>query len=43
MEYRQEMTLLGLRRRLENPGLTEAEKKRIEQEIKMLEKQMGMD
>ena len=41
-EYRQEMMLLGLRRRLKEPGLSEADKERIVQEIKSLEDEMGM-
>lgn len=43
LEYREEMTLLGLKRRLENPELSEAEKDWITKEIKKLEKHMRMD
>jgi len=42
-EYRQEMILLGLRRRLEEPSLSEAEKERLVQEINSLEDEIGMD
>ena len=42
-EYRQEMVLLGLKRRLADPALDPSEKKQIEKEIKILEAQMGMD
>jgi hypothetical protein len=42
-DYRQEMMLLGLRHRLEEPGLPKADRERILQEIKELECQMGMD
>ena len=42
-EYRQEMMLLGLRRQLEAPDLNETEKRRIIEEIRELELQMGMD
>ena len=41
-EYREEMILLGLKRRLENKALSDAEKKELKKEIKQLEKQMGM-
>jgi hypothetical protein len=36
-EYRQEMILLGLSRRLNDPSLTEAERARIREEIERLE------
>lgn len=41
-EYRQEMVLLGLRRRLADPELDQNEKKRLEEEIRKLEADMGM-
>lgn len=41
--YRQEMILLGLRRRLEDPGTPEAEKSRIAEKVRELERKMGMD
>lgn len=41
-EYREEMILLALRRRLENGRLNEEERHRLIKEIKELEKQMGM-
>ena len=42
-EYRQEMILLGLKRQLENPGLTESERMRIAEKVRQLEQQIGMD
>jgi len=42
-EYRQEMILMGLRRQLSRDTLSEAEQRRIEDEIRQLEKQMEMD
>ncbi|GAB6904857.1 conserved hypothetical protein [Desulfosarcina cetonica] len=42
-EYRQEMILLGLKRRLTDPQLSEADRLRLTEEIRELEKQMGMD
>ena len=42
-EYREEMLLLGLRRRLEDPSLAEAEREEIIEEIKKLESAMGMN
>lgn len=41
-EYRLEMILLGLKRRLKDPGLTEEEKNKIRIEIRELEEQMGL-
>ncbi|NNG00494.1 MAG: hypothetical protein HKM93_13995 [Desulfobacteraceae bacterium] len=41
--YREEMILVGLRKRLNDDGLTEAEKASIKSEIKALEKKMGLD
>jgi hypothetical protein len=43
MEYRQEMILLGLKRQLEDPGLSESEKLHIVERVRELEQQMGMD
>jgi hypothetical protein len=43
MEYRQEMILMGLKRQLEDPGLTEVQRTDIEEKIRELEQQMGMD
>jgi hypothetical protein len=37
------MVLLGLRKRLSDPALTEDERQAIEKEILFLEVQMGMD
>jgi hypothetical protein len=42
-DYRQEMMLAGLRRQLARPDLSAAEKKHIEEEIRRLEADMGMD
>jgi hypothetical protein len=42
-EYREEMVLVGLRRRLADPSLDPREKAKLEKEIKQLEAQMGMD
>jgi hypothetical protein len=42
-EYRQEMMLLGLMRKLESPGLPDRERKTIVEKIRRLEQQMGMD
>ncbi len=42
-DYRSEMKLLGLKRRLEEENLTEEERARITQEIKELEKAMNID
>lgn len=42
-DYRSEMKLLGLKRRLEEENLTEEEKAQITQEIKELEKAMKID
>ncbi len=41
-EYRQEMILLGLKRKLEDPGLPEAERICIAEKIRELEQLMGM-
>ena len=41
-DYRLEMILLGLQRRLKDPDLTEEEKKKIRSEIRKLEEQVGM-
>jgi hypothetical protein len=43
-EYREEMRLIGLQRRLrEDASLTEAEREKIRAEIRRLETEMGMD
>jgi len=42
-EYREEMVLVGLRRRLADPALDPQEKEKLEEEIKKLEARMGMD
>ncbi|MDP4727257.1 MAG: hypothetical protein NWS07_08180 [Desulfobacterales bacterium] len=42
-QYREEMILLGLRKRLNVPELSDRERQTIEKEIRRLEAQMGMD
>jgi hypothetical protein len=42
-EYREEMILLGLKRRLTEPDLSEAERQRLLDRINALEQEMGMD
>ena len=42
-QYREEMILLGLRKRLSDPALTEDERQAIEKEILCLEAHMGME
>ncbi len=42
-DYREEMRLLGLRRRLEQEDLPPDERRRLEEEIRRLEREMGMD
>jgi len=42
-EYREEMILLGLQKRLTAPGLTLEEKDEILKKIAVVEKEMGMD
>ena len=42
-DYRQEMILAGLRRQLAQTDLTPAEKERLEEQIRRLETEMGMD
>jgi hypothetical protein len=41
-DYRQEMVLIGLRRRLADPTLSLPEKKELEAQIRKLEADMGM-
>ncbi len=43
VDYRTEMILLGLKRRLQNESLSEEEKKAIRLQIKELEATMGLD
>jgi len=43
LEYRAEMRLLGLRRRLEQEELTKEEREALIQEIRQLEAEMEMD
>ena len=42
-DYRAEMTLLAMRRKLQAGGLSAEEASRLREEIARLEKQMGMD
>ena len=42
-DYREEMVLLVLQKRLNEPGLTKEEKDTLVKEIKKIEKSMGMD
>jgi len=42
-EYREEMILLGLQKRLSSKGLTPREKENLLKEIAKVEKQMGID
>jgi len=41
-EYREEMTLLGLRKLLEKKDLTPEEKKQIKTKIQEIERKMGL-
>ena len=43
MEYREEMLLLSLQRRLSSEDLSEEEREGLKQQIKALEASMGMD
>jgi hypothetical protein len=42
-DYRQEMTLAGWRKQLADPNLSPEDKKRLEDRIRRLEKEMGLD
>lgn len=42
-DYRQEMMLAGLRKQLADPKVSDSEKKRLERQIKSLEKEMGLE
>lgn len=42
-EYREEMILLALRKRLASPDLPAEEKERLQKEIARVEQQMGID
>ena len=41
-DYREEMTLLGLKKRLNSPGLSGDERREIEEAIRRLEVEMEM-
>ena len=42
-DYREEMTLLGLKKQLNRPGLSDEERRQIKEEIRKLEVAIGMD
>lgn len=42
-DYREEMVLLGFRKRLNNPDIREEEKKELLKEIRKIEKNMGLE
>ena len=42
MDYRQEMILLALQKKLQQPGLTEEETHRLVEEISRLEEVLGL-
>jgi len=42
-EYREEMMLLGLKKRLSQGNLSEEEKRAVKEDIKQLESLMGME
>lgn len=42
-DYRAEMTLLGLRLRLKDEGISAEEKARILEQIRKIEEEMGLD
>ena len=42
-EYREEMILLGLKRRLADPTLSDTERRELADRIHQLEQAMGMD
>jgi hypothetical protein len=42
-DYRQEMILLSLKRQLADAGLDDNEKRRLEEQIRKLEAEMGMN
>ena len=42
-EYRQEMILTGLRKQLNDPNLSELERKTLEEQVRRLEKEMGLE
>lgn len=42
-DYRAEMRLMALKRQLEKPGLTEAERLRLKREVQRLEESLAMD
>ena len=42
-EYREEMTLVGLRRRLARPDISESERAQLRDEIDKLEARMGLN
>lgn len=42
-DYRQEMILLGLKKQLADPGLSEEEIRRLREQIQQIEEEMGLD
>ena len=42
-EYRQEMILAGLRKRLADPNLSDSERKDLEEQVHQLEREMDLD
>ena len=42
-EYRHEMILLGLKKQLADPGIDDAQKEKLEERIRQVEKELGMD
>jgi len=42
-DYREEMRLMGLKRRLEKDGLSDNERHKLRAEVEALEAKMGMD
>ena len=42
-DYRQEMMLVGLKRQLEDPDLDDTQRRAIEEQVRLLEAQMGLD
>ena len=42
-DYREEMILLGLLRRLHDPNVAESEKSDLRKKVKQLQKEMGLE
>lgn len=41
-DYRMEMSLLGMRRQICNPDLSDSDKEKLQNEIDQLEKELGL-